>query len=232
MRKSLSVSLLSASIVGVLALPAESALIDNFNAGSGFASAGPGGSDTDAEAGLGANTISGEREILIPASTPITGIGLTVRANPFSTGVLTFSLEAASAGSVLIDYDPAGPVDLTDGGIADSFFFNILAIDQGNIDLVVHLQDNLGTTANSVLSGAGVGPQYLMFTEFDPTLDLANITDIQLEIIGENASDMTLDHFDSRLIPEPSSFQIAGILMIGLFAGAGFKKLTPATTRG
>ncbi len=205
----------SALFLTSFSLPANAALIDNFNVGSGTVLAGPGGSDSDLEMGLGMSTISGERELVLPGTSPISGIGgLTVRANPFGSGFLTFNLDSGTSGSVFLNYNPAGPVDLTDGGVSDLFAFDIITIDQGNVDFTVTLSDSHSSTGSRTLSGAGAGIQLFDFAGFSGGLDFANITDIQLEIVGVNASDLTLDSFSTTSsTPEPSAILIASSLL-------------------
>ncbi len=215
----------SCSIVGALVLlatiatPADAALIDSFDVGSGVVSEGPGGSDSDLEIGLGASTISGDRELILPGSSPVSGFGfLTVRVNPFSSGVLTFNLDSGVSGSVILDYDPVASVDVTDGGASDVFAFDILAIDQGNVDLTVHLTDGSSNTGSRTLSGAGIGVQFFDFLGFTGGLDFTDIVDIQLEIVGGDASDLTLDSFSTPAsTPEPSAILLASSSMGACF---------------
>lgn len=229
--KKTSKILLSVAAVATVAIgtsDSQAAVIDNFNSGGGSASAAAGGNDTDSSAALTTDTIGGFRTILVPGGTSVSGLGnLTVSANPMSSGLLSFSLDAMTSGSAVITWDANGAglggADLTDAGASTFFTFDILAIDQGDVDLLLSVEDTNGNIATQTFINAGVGTQQTAFTAFSnfPPTDFSSVKSVSLEIRGINASDLVLDRlftFGQIAVPEPSSlalcFSAFGVLAL------------------
>ncbi len=224
------------ALVGAFACSGvQAALIDNFNDTTQSVSAGAGGTDSSglASLNLGNEMVGDFRQMNIPGGTVVSGLNLAVDANPGGIGVLAFSLNALSSGSVKLTWDANGTglgtglgVDLTDGGTSQFFTFDILSIDQGNVDLIVSAAD--GTTMDSAsASNAGVGTFQFGFDQFDPLLDFTSITSVMLEIQGRDASDLVLDQFSTAgsmgptpdpmpSVPAPGSLALLGLGLVSL----------------
>jgi len=108
-----------------------------------------------------------------------------------------------------------GGVDLAEGRVFSVFSFDILSIDQGNVDLTFSVWDTMNAMASYTLTGAGVGSQAVAFDNF-MGIDFTSIDAISLIIEGGQASDIVLDNL--RTVPTPATL----ILMLVGFAGFFF----------
>lgn len=208
--------------------PASAMLIDNFNNGGGYVTAAENQSDSVIVGPI--NDVVGQyRQLELPNSKDIHGSGAArMEANPSNAGYLSFSLDAMTTGSGLLTWDANGAglggVDMTDGGLSSYVSFDILAIDQGDVDLSVIVEDIDGTTGRYTLSGAGVGTYQFNFLSFTNAtdIDFADIDSIKLDIIANGAaSDLVLDQIFSGghiSVPAPRSTLILmalGLLLLG-----------------
>lgn len=157
-----------------------------------------------------------------PGGVAVSGLGnLTVTANPGSSGILSFSLDSLTSGSVILTYNANGSglggVDLM-GSNNSLFSLDILDIDQGSIDVTVGVTDTDAESDSVTLSGAGVGTVQFLFSAFSPNIDFDSIEAITLEITGVNGSDLVLDNFEVNCqCPEPASVVVWSLLgVVGL----------------
>lgn len=226
MMRKFSLRVAVAALLGmVVVLPAQAALIDNFDNGNGSVSAVAAGADTDTS-GVFAGIIGGTRKLDIPGANAVAGVGsLSMAANPGASGVLTFSLDALTTGSAKLTWDAAGAglgsADLTDAGASTFISFDIISIDQGSVDLVVTVEDESAVVGTRLLSGAGVGNQQFTFASFTGSPDFADVKSIMLEIRGlDPASDLVLDQIFSSGeitgVPEPSTYVLGFIGFVGM----------------
>ena len=146
------------------------------------------------------------------------GIFSTTAAN-VSGGEASLSNTSGVTGSALFQWVPGG-VDLTDGGLNDSFVLDVIATDLGTkFDLTV---DGTTVSASSGAAGRVVFP----FTGFG---DLTNANDISLFVSGPANLDTTFNFIGADdLIANPVTPPVAaiplpasGLLLGGLILGAG-----------
>lgn len=225
-------------LLAAAANPASAMLIDNFNYGDGYVTATVADNSTHVTdtAGSYPDIVGGYRELQLPNSVDIEGIGsATMAANRSNSGALTFSLDAMTKGSGILTWDKNGDglggVDMTDGGLSSFVSFDILFIDQGEINLSVFVTDSNGETGKYVLSGAGVGTHQFDFLSFSNsgTLDFTSIDSISLDIIAlDNASDLVLDQiFTGGSISVPAPQATLALLGLGLILiGFGVRRRT------
>ena len=202
-------------------------MIDSYNFGGGtLNSIGPGGSGTDSS--TAAEIIGGTRTLSIPGSEPVDGGNLSFSANEFDSGELRFSLGAGASGSAVITWDADGAglngLDLSDGGPSTFITFNILAIDQGFVELRMTVEDTVGSTGFLEILNAVAGIQQFTFDDFSGSVDFTMANLISLEITGTDASDLSMGEIFTSgpldavpVVPEPGS--------VGLIALAGLALL-------
>ena len=105
-------------------------------------------------------------------------------------------------------------VDLIEGLTNNVFVLEILKIDQGSVNFILSISDLLNVKSVT-LSGAGAGIQNIAFTSFTG-INFLQVTDISLEIIGGEASDLTIDSLTtSGTVPAPTTL---ALLSVGLVA--------------
>lgn len=227
-------------LLAAAANPASAMLIDNFDYGDGYVTATAadtaGGTHVTDTAGSYPDIVGGYRELQLPNSQDIEGTGsATMAANPSNSGYLSFSLDAMTKGSGILTWDGNGAglggVDMTDGGLSSFVSFDILAIDQGDIDLNVFVTDSNGEKGHYTLSGAGVGTHQFDFLSFSNSgaLDFTSIDSISLDIIAlDDASDLVLDQiFTGGSISVPAPQTTLALLGLGLILiGFGVRRRT------
>ena len=191
----------------VLASGVQAASIDDFN-GAGTLIVEADGSQTAAYS----NAIGGSRTDSITKSGPL-GASAGVLVPP---GVFAHSADVLTSAETTITWDANGTglggVDINEGRVFSVFSFDVLSIDQGNVDLTFVVKDTLGNMASAVLAGIGTGLQSVAFNEF-AGIDFTTIDSIALMISGGEASDLVIDNL--KTVPTPASMIL---VLIGLAA--------------
>jgi len=191
---------------------AQALVIDNFNGGAQSVSA-P-GSDTIAYI----DAIGGFRTVDITKSGTL-GATATVVAPP---GIYAHSADALTSATSTIIWDANGAglggVNLVEGLINNVFSFDILGIDQGDIDLILTIENTFSSSDSFTFSGAGIGTESVAFSSFSG-VDFTSVDSISLRIVGGVASDLTLDLLATTgdtptppvtSVPEPASLGTDG----------------------
>ncbi len=192
---------------------AQAVVIDDFNGGAQSIDA-P-GSDTVAYAGA----IGGFRTIDMTSVGPLYATAAIV----LPPGIYSHSADAMTSATSNITWDANGAglggMDLVEGLTNNVFSFEIISIDQGDIDLILSVEDSFGGLDSFTFSNAGVGTESVAFASFTG-IDFTSIDLISLQVVGGLASDLTLDLLsttgDRTAVPEPISLALLGIGMIGV----------------
>ncbi|MFK5947170.1 MAG: hypothetical protein QM500_00175 [Methylococcales bacterium] len=190
---------------------ANAAMIDNFTEESMSVSVGfpplsgsaSASSTTTISAFGGGRTISISKNGLLAASA-------NVIAPP---GIYAHSADALTSATSTIAWHSNTGIDLIEGRSTTNFALDILSIDQGNIDLILSVTDVLNNTGSYTLSGAGTGLQFIALSLFSSNINFLQIRDISLKIVGDVASDLTLNSIST--VPTPS---VLILLSMGLVA--------------
>ncbi len=199
---------------------AQAILIDNFDDGAQLVDA-P-GTDITAISGIG-----GYRTVDI-VKTGSLGASAAVITPP---GIFSHSADALTSATSTITWNANGAglggMDLIEGLINNVFSFDILSIDQGDIDLILSVEDTLGGADSFTFSGAGAGTESVAFSSF-AGIDFTSVDLISLQIVGGIASDLTLDSLETTgdlapiappvTVPEPASLALmaGGLLALRL----------------
>lgn len=172
---------------------------------------------------------SGERHMTwsgtvaaLPGSSSI-GIG---------SGVLDIANSATASSETTIKWfsaASAGGIDLTQGGVNDSIYFeylsdNPLAPVSSQLTFTITIFDTLGQKSVMLVPVAATFPAWnpvtILYTAFAP-VDFTKVTEIDLTIHAPLNRDTSIRFFDSRLTaPEPTSMVLAGFAGIGMAVGA------------
>jgi len=184
---------------------AHSAMIDDFNGGNTVVVA------TDTDSQNYSHAFGGKRTINIEKSGPLGATSAVV------AGMFAHSADALTSATSTISWNAPSSVDLVEGRSSSFFALDILAIDQGDIDLILSISDILGASDTYTLQNSGIGLQFIDFSLFSG-IDFLQATNISLQIVGDTASDVTLDSIST--VPTPS---VLILLSIGLIA-LGFNR--------
>jgi hypothetical protein len=180
--------------------------IDNFNAGSITVTS---GTSPAAQAGLGANTLGGDR------TTNVANVGSTIKVDvaPFN-GNLTFSNDVGIQGTATLEYTSTG-TDLLQGGLNNGITLVVLEADHPG---------TIGLTINGVTVVKNVTPSLVsydlnyFFSEFG-VVDFSAVTTAKISLAAGNdrGADWAIDLFEARNIPEPTALGLLApaALMLG-----------------
>ncbi len=206
-------------------------LIDDFNEGDGVVSSNVDIGPLNVVAATSA--IGGSRTLSIlgfPGDGDATSTGVDLQSNS-AVGELGHSQNAFSPGGrsrVTWDNngDGLGGVDLTDGGIDDSFMFDIVRIDIGNVDIEIEVVSDAHGTATIENNNLVESENFVLYTDFDGySEDIFTSVDlISMTITAGSASDLTIDIYETAdivppvpPIPEPATAGLlAGLGILGL----------------
>lgn len=221
-------------------------IIDDFNQpGSGQIAEDTtiGGIVVNSQSGL-SDVLGGSRELFADKTGPSgSTTPVKISANEFNTDILNFdqfSSTARGTGRIIYDgfadgmLDPLGlkGIDLTQGGLNQSFIFKDVAVTGSGLSLTVNLYNaltgNVYTTGPQLLSNGFLG-----ILKFDYATDFSglggastplNVGAIEILIDGSSAdargSDLTFDLVTSATVPEPSSMVLCGIASL---VGVGYR---------
>lgn len=195
-------------ILGLTTVTANAAMIDDFNGGNIEVIA------TDTQ------TINYDFAFGSQRTINIEKTGLLGATSNVIAGFYAHSADALTSATSTISWHSATGVDLIEGRITTNFALDILSIDQGNIDLILSVKDILDNTESVTLTGAGTGVNFIALTLFTG-IDFLQITDISLEIVGDVASDLTLNSIST--VPTPS---VIVLLSLGLVAFGFNRRIT------
>jgi hypothetical protein len=184
---------------------AQGAVVDNFDAGN-VIYAGP---NFSIEAGLGANTLGGNR------NTNLNVGGSSVEINDpggslNTSGMLAFSNDIGTASTLTLEYTAAN-ADLI-AGFNNGLVFQFLSADQ---PLTVKVTVNDGAEIQEVTKVKGIGPGNLafLFDEFgftDTEDSFESVDSVKVEMTPQNefGGDYIVDLFESQNVPEPASLAL------------------------
>ncbi len=202
--KNIISSVLIASSV-ILSGGVQAASIDDFD-GAGTLIVEADGSQNAAYS----NAIGGSRTVSI-SKTGALGASAGVVVPP---GIFTHSADVLTSATSVITWDANGAglggIDINEGRAFSVFSFEVISIDQGNVDFTFTVEDTLGAIASATLSGIGIGLQSIAFSEFSG-IDFTSVNSIALTIVGGEASDLVLDNL--KTVPTPATMIL---ILIGL----------------
>ncbi len=198
---------------------ANAAMIDDFTEESMNISVGypPLSGSNSASTITNISAFGGGRTIILSKS----GL-LTASANIIAPpGIYAHSADALTSATSTISWHSNTGVDLVEGRSTTNFALDILSIDQGSIDFILSVTDVLNNTDSYTLSGAGTGLQFIALSLFSSNINFLQITDISLKIVGDVASDLTLNSIST--VPTPS---VLILLSMGLVAFGFNRRVT------
>ncbi|HEY7490637.1 MAG TPA: PEP-CTERM sorting domain-containing protein [Candidatus Tectomicrobia bacterium] len=153
-----------------------------------------------------------------------------------SDDVLSHSQAARVIGSSTIRWDGdsstaltktgLGGVDLTEGGVNDHFAVKVL-FDDLPATLQFTIYDmSLNAASKSLFLPGGIFSSSAIFnvllSDF-AGVNLTNVGAIQLNILGEPSTDLTIDYLETTATPEPGTILLLGTGLIGM-VGYGWRR--------
>ena len=158
---------------------------------------------------------------------PVSGFGnnLTANANTIDQN-LVFSAASGVSGHIDLLYHntvldalpPGNGVDLTEGGINDAIYIDVVSADQG-LDIALAITDMsnvVSTLMFNVASGIANERLYLQFASFLGSADITDVKSVGATITSGNSADFTLAEVGT--IPEPTTLAIFGLGLLGFAA--------------
>jgi|GEM_PF-6802956 len=142
-----------------------------------------------------------------------------------SEGVLSLSVDSGVAAMLTMDYtdiDAFAPIDLTDGGTATHFYFDILGSDEG-FKLDIFVTDIFDNTSHGWITSPEVTfddliPEriFMNFNVFTGVANFSLVKAITAVITAPSDSDLTISEVGT--IPEPTTVAILGLGLLGFAA--------------
>lgn len=146
-----------------------------------------------------------------------------VNGNVFGEGLLNYSEDSLTDGSLFIEYsiDAPAPNNTLDFSGYDAFYFDVVAIDgSGGFDIEITLTDSDGTMVSAGYNVADVGVLMASFSKLSADVDFADFDFSQIVTASTFiTSEGTGDDFslaEVGLVPEPSTVALLGLSLIGL----------------
>ncbi|MBL4822747.1 MAG: PEP-CTERM sorting domain-containing protein [Colwellia sp.] len=162
-------------------------------------------------------------DVLYTLSTTSTSV-LGPNAGASSTTGVMYLFNNDGTSNLTLDYSDVGaaPLDITDLGASNTFYFDVEFIDLGfTFDFTV--TDFVGAISTvsydqlvAIPSAAPTERVYVSFSDFVGSADFANVATISAAITGSTAgADLTISEVGTTSIPEPTTIAIFGLALVG-----------------
>lgn len=191
----------------------------------------PGSSVTSISTGSTANIIGGDRELVL---THTGGAGAVIASVSSAQDSFSHSNGSGVSGISLLRWDGAGNgggldfdlddgvgaagYDITEGGTLSGLSIKILDADLTNSTMQFRLYNNAGTFVQLAVNPPSGASVFDIDYATIVGVDLTAITAIELEAIGGDAFDVTIDFIESRVLPEPATLALFGLGLVGVAA--------------
>lgn len=162
-------------------------------------------------------------DVTYTLTTTSTSTGVGPQAGSSSTDGAMFLFNSNGTSNLLLEYSDADatmPIDLTDAGAANQFYFDVEFIDLGfSVDLTVtDLLNNVSTVTYTQLTAIPASSPtervYVSFSDFMGTADFSSVQSIDAEIKTTIAgADLTISEVGT--VPEPTSIALFGLALVG-----------------
>lgn len=194
-------------------------VIDNFNQGSVDILVNNGSQTaSDTDGGLSTtNVIGGERYSFLQWQTGTDNTTLKINTSGDDLEKASYGSQPGNDGYYYLIYGNGSALnaDLTQGGTNNRFGLRFLFSDVVGTTTVSIVTDGVGTSTLShanPLGGTMDEWVYFDYSDFSGSADFDDVDKITLTINGTTGADITLDHFSTTFIPEPTTLALMGMV--------------------